>query len=114
MQLCNVDINKIRKEKEVYYDNLPIFKSTLDLVVYIETIVKNFEKYHQYTIGVDLSTHSKEMLFLINRAIYEELKGAMRLVEIKVFCLFKLHLQVTQNMCPTEGTNARGVRKAIT
>ena len=30
----------------MYYDNLPIFKSALDLVVYVESIVKGFDKYH--------------------------------------------------------------------
>jgi hypothetical protein len=52
----------------MYYDNLPIFKSALNLVVYIETIVKGFDKYHKYTIGVDLREYSKELLFLIQRA----------------------------------------------
>jgi hypothetical protein len=32
------------------YDNLPIYKSTLDFNVYIETIVKSFGKYEKYTI----------------------------------------------------------------
>jgi hypothetical protein len=48
--------------------NFPIFKSAMDLTVYIEQIVKGFEKYHKYTIGVDLRERSKEILFLINRA----------------------------------------------
>ena len=50
------------------YDNLPIYKSTMDLCVYIETIVRGFEKYHKYTLGVDLRVTSKELLFLIHRA----------------------------------------------
>lgn len=50
------------------YENLPIFKSCLNLCIYIETIVKGFEKYHKYTIGVDLRVTSKEILFMINRA----------------------------------------------
>lgn len=50
------------------YENLPIFRAALKLCVYIETIVKGFEKYHKYTIGVDLRTASKELLFLIHRA----------------------------------------------
>ena len=52
----------------MYYDNLPIYKSALDLVVYIETIVKGFERYHKYTIGEDLRNYSKELLFMIQRA----------------------------------------------
>jgi len=69
----------------VYYDNLPIFKSALDLVVYIETIVKGFEKYHKYTIGVDLRAHSKEMLFLINRANISQ-DRLPRLLELRDRC----------------------------
>jgi len=33
---------------------LPIFRSALALALYIETIVKGFEKYHKYTIGEDM------------------------------------------------------------
>ncbi len=50
------------------YDNLPIYKSALNLCVYVETIVKSFEKYHKYTIGEDLRSFSKELLFMIHRA----------------------------------------------
>lgn len=50
------------------YENLPIFKTSMDLCVYMEIIVRGFEKYHKYTIGVDLRETSKELLFLIHRA----------------------------------------------
>ena len=49
-------------------ENLPIFKSALALAVYMEQIVKGFEKYNKYTIGVDLREKSKNILYLINRA----------------------------------------------
>ncbi|CAA6819493.1 MAG: Unknown protein [uncultured Sulfurovum sp.] len=49
-------------------ENLPIFKSALELAVYMEQIVKGFEKYHKYTMGVDLREKSKDILYLINRA----------------------------------------------
>lgn len=48
-------------------EKFPIFRSALELCVYIETIVKGFEKYHKYTIGEDMRTFSKDMLFIINR-----------------------------------------------
>jgi hypothetical protein len=48
-------------------NELPIFRSALALAVYIETIVKGFEKYHKYTIGEDMRSFSKEMVFIINR-----------------------------------------------
>ena len=50
------------------YDNLPIYKAALDLCVYVELIVKGFDKYHKYTLGVDLRNYSKELLFMIHRA----------------------------------------------
>lgn len=49
-------------------ENLPIFKSALELAVYMEKIVKGFEKYNKYTIGIDLREKSKTILYLINRA----------------------------------------------
>ncbi len=89
----------------MYYDNLPIFKSALDLVVYIETIVKGFERYHKYTVGEDLRNKSKELMFLIQRANMsedrvselinlrdkgEEVKMLIRVVkELKAFKSFK-------------------------
>ena len=50
------------------YDNLPIYKSSLNLCVYAETIVKTFDKYNKYTIGEDLRVYSKNILFLIHKA----------------------------------------------
>ena len=48
-------------------NQLPIFRSALELCVYIETIVKGFDKYHKYTIGEDMRKFSKDILFIINR-----------------------------------------------
>lgn len=52
----------------MYYENLPIFRSSLNLVVYVETIVKSFEKYHKYTIGAQLREKAQAVLFLIAQA----------------------------------------------
>ena len=49
-------------------ENLPIYKAALDLTVYVEQIVRKFEKYHKYTLGVDLREKSKALLFAISRA----------------------------------------------
>ncbi len=53
---------------KIQSNNFPIFKSAMGLTVYIEQIVRGFEKYHKYTIGIDLREMSKKILFLINRA----------------------------------------------
>jgi hypothetical protein len=89
----------------MYYENLPIYKVAMELTVYIEVIVKGFEKYHKYTLGVDLRSYSKKILFLINRAnlshhrieklvilrdACEDLKMLIRLCkELKAFKSFK-------------------------
>lgn len=36
------------------YDHLPIYKKALELMVYLEETVKNFSRYHKYTIGTRL------------------------------------------------------------
>ncbi|MBU1667440.1 four helix bundle protein [bacterium] len=48
--------------------NLPIFKSALDLCVYIDTIVKNQEKYHKYGIGSELRASTREMFYFVSKA----------------------------------------------
>jgi len=48
--------------------NLPIFKSALELCVYIDTIVKNQEKYHKYGIGSELRASTREMFYLAFKA----------------------------------------------
>jgi hypothetical protein len=40
----------------------------MDLCVYIDTIVKNQEKYYKYTIGAEMRSEAKEMLLLIGKA----------------------------------------------
>jgi len=61
------------------YENLPIYKNAMDFCVYIETIIRGFEKYHKYTLGVDLGNESKALLYLIHRANIDEEK----LVELR-------------------------------
>jgi len=50
------------------YTNLPIFKSSLDLTIYLDSIVKNQDRYHRYTIGSDLREYSKQILFFVSKA----------------------------------------------
>jgi len=52
----------------MHYDHLPIYKLALDLCVYVETIVKNFDKYFKYSTGSDLREYSKRILFGIHKA----------------------------------------------
>lgn len=35
------------------YEHLPIYKTAMDLAIYLEKIVRNFSRYHAYTSGSD-------------------------------------------------------------
>jgi hypothetical protein len=37
------------------YEHLPIYKAAMDLTVYIEQVVRNFSRYHKYTLGPGLT-----------------------------------------------------------
>jgi hypothetical protein len=51
----------------VNYENLTIYKSSLDFAVYFEKIVKYFDKYHRFSIGQDLRTQSRKIVLQIIR-----------------------------------------------
>ncbi len=44
------------------YEHLPIFREVYDLTVHIEKIVRNFSRYHKYTLGTDLRNKSRGIL----------------------------------------------------
>ncbi len=51
-----------------YYESLPAYKKSLELTVYIESIVRGFERYHKYTTGADLRNLSRRITILIAKA----------------------------------------------
>jgi len=50
------------------YEHLPIFKTAMDLTIYLEQVVRNFSRYHKYTLGSDLRQQSRELVTVIIRA----------------------------------------------
>ncbi len=44
------------------YDHLPIYRTAFDLAVHLETVVKNFSRYHKYTLGTELRERSRRVL----------------------------------------------------
>lgn len=50
------------------YEHLPIFREAYDLTVHIEKIVRNFSRYHKYTLGTDLRNRSRKILEKIMEA----------------------------------------------
>jgi four helix bundle protein len=49
-------------------DHLPIYKRAYDLCLYIEQIVRNFSRYHKYSLGQDLRDGARQVLKLVVRA----------------------------------------------
>lgn len=50
------------------YEHLPIYKKAYDLTLYFEKIVRNFSRYHKYSVGTELRQLSREVLRLIRQA----------------------------------------------
>ena len=50
------------------YEHLPIYHEAFKFLIYCETIVKNFSRYHKYTHGSDLRDTARRVLKLIIRA----------------------------------------------
>ena len=50
------------------YEHLPIYKKAMDLTIYFEKIVKNFSRYHKYTLGSELRQRSREIVEVIIKA----------------------------------------------
>jgi len=87
------------------YEHLPIYKRAFDLNLYFETIVRNFSRYHKYTLGTELRQQSRMIVKLIVRAnnslnkqpvllelreVLEQTKLSVRLCrELKAFNKFK-------------------------
>ncbi len=44
------------------YDHLPIYRAAFDLTVHIEKIVRQFSRYHKYTLGTELRACSRNAL----------------------------------------------------
>jgi hypothetical protein len=49
-------------------EHLPIYKRTYDLCLYFEEIVRNFSRYHKYSLGQDLRDGARRTLRLVVRA----------------------------------------------
>ena len=88
-----------------HYEHLPIYKSALDLCIYFEKIVRNFDRNHKYVIGADLRRLSIRAVILIIKAndvrnksplllqlkdVLEEIKILIKICkEVKAFNSFK-------------------------
>ena len=65
------------------YEHLPIFRDAYDLTVHIEKIVRNFSRYHKYTLGSDLRKRSRNILDKIVQANSDRENREARLLELR-------------------------------
>ena len=65
------------------YEHLPIFREAYDLTVHIEKIVRNFSRYHKYTLGTDLRNKSRGILEKIIEANNARDDRAAHLLELR-------------------------------
>ena len=56
------------------YSDLPVYKSTYDLLVAIFSFTKDFKKEYKYTVGESLKKETIELLTLIYRANVKRVK----------------------------------------
>ena len=50
------------------YEHLPIYREAFKFLIYCETIVQHFSRYHKYTHGSDLRDTARTVIKLIIRA----------------------------------------------
>lgn len=80
------------------YVELPIYKAALEFAVYMETIVKTFQRYERYTIGEDLRNYAKKLLFAVHKANVSEDKKP-KLIELRDCCEeIKMLLQLSKEL----------------
>ena len=52
----------------MHYENLPLYKKTLELCVFLEQAVQRFNRYHRYQLGADLRRQARELTSLVMQA----------------------------------------------
>jgi hypothetical protein len=87
------------------HQGLPIWKASMDLCVYVDTIVKNQERYHRYTIGAEMRSEAKEILLLIAKANrHKDVKRVEVLQELADKCeAFMVSIQLAKALGAFKG-----------
>jgi hypothetical protein len=65
------------------YEHLPLFREAYDLTVHLEKIVRNFSRYHKYTLGTDLRNKSRRILDKVVEANNATDEREARLLELR-------------------------------
>ena len=111
------------------YEHLPMYRAAFDLAVHMERIVKNFSRYHKYTLGTELRDGSRRVLQRIMEANeardrgpiletlrreIESLKVTARLAqESEAFASTRAYLHVAEQVVGIARQNEGWLRKAL-
>lgn len=56
------------EQTKALYEDLAVYKKSLELTIYFEDVVRGFDRYHKYAIGLDLRKTSQRILMLVAKA----------------------------------------------
>jgi len=56
----------------MHYENLPLYKKTRELTLFIEQAVRHFSRYHRYQLGADLRQLARELVVLVMQANFSK------------------------------------------
>lgn len=74
---CMLFISQIQKNYMAHYQNLPLFKAIYDLLIYLFTISRNFQKDYRYTIGENIKKRMLDMIVLLYKTNSSKTKSPL-------------------------------------
>lgn len=93
-------------------EELQVYKKSLELVVYFENLVRNFDRYHKYAMGLEVRKSSQRVLMLVAKANVKKfriecLKEAIEILEelrimVRICAEIKCFKSYSQSKFPTE------------
>jgi hypothetical protein len=87
-------------------EHLPIYKAAYDLCLYLEQAVRQFSRYHKYTLGADLRDGARRTLKLVVRANARRDKGPVLLELREALEELKVLLRLGQDVKAFANFNA--------
>ena len=97
------------------YEHLPIFRKAVELGVFLDKTVRNFSRYHKYSVGQEICGLSQKIFLLVIRAnsARDKEKDLRELVEtcemLKTLLFFAKEVQAFQNFGSFKSASAMAV-----
>jgi hypothetical protein len=77
-----------------FYENLPIYKLATELAVRMDKVVREFSRFHKYTLGARLRDSALDLVLLVARANRRE----ERVATLDLLCRQVEELKVLMNL----------------